>query len=222
MNKPVRKTILDSIAQFTIDKGCDYIDMLNPLDLCKLGLKKIEEHNRDRFIQEVLDGLKEVDTESLNAEKSLHRLYKSLQVISKATTQDKINRFKALTINGILEQNSITDDDYDLFVRLTDTLTDLEFLYLYTFAKHISRELSADDTEDTETQFEDATKRATQELRKLSITDEKLSFIRNSLAGFGLIKMAAAFGGLAFNGLSDIAYNYIEFIQNDKEIDYVE
>ncbi|OLA95029.1 MAG: hypothetical protein BHW64_00825 [Candidatus Melainabacteria bacterium LEY3_CP_29_8] len=222
MSKPVRKTILNSIAQFAIDKGCDYVDMSNPLSFCKLGLKKLEEHNRDRFIENVLAGIATVDTESLDAEKSLQRLYKSLQVISKATTQDKINRFKTLTINGILEQNSLTDSDYELFVRLTDTLTDLEFTYLYTFAKHISRELSANNTEDTKTQFNDATKRALQELKHLSITDGKLSFIRSSLAGYGLIKMAAAFGGLAFNGLSDIAYDYIEFIQNDKKTNLIE
>lgn len=146
------------------------------------------------------------------------RLYKSSQVISKALTQDKINRFKTLTINGILEQNSLSDDDYDLFVRLTDMLTDLEFLYLDIFTKHIPRDLSANDTSDTRTQFKDATKRALQELKALSITDEKLDFTRNSLAGYGLIKLAAAFGGLAFNGLSDIAYDYVEFIKGNGEV----
>ena len=218
MKHIIRKTWKDTVTQYLINSGITVVDCSNPFGLCKKALETIEDRNKDRFIQKVLDGIATVDTESLEAEKSLARLYKSSQVISKALTQDKINRFKTLTINGILEQNSLSDDDYDLFVRLTDMLTDLEFLYLDIFTKHIPRDLSANDTSDTRTQFEDATKRALQELKALSITDEKLDFTRNSLAGYGLIKLAAAFGGLAFNGLSDIAYDYVEFIKGNGEV----
>lgn len=219
MRKLVRKTFIDTVTQYLIDKGADIVDISSPLGACKLALEKIEEHNRDSFIEQVIQGLSKVDIESLDAVKSLQRLYKSLQVISKATTQDKINRFKNLTINGICQQEMLSDVDYDLFVRLTDTLTDAEFMYLAIITKYIPRGLSKKDEESTRTQFNDATKRALSEIKQvLSIDDEKLHFIRNSLSGFGLIKLAAAFGGLAFNGMSDIAYDYIEFIQDNGEV----
>ena len=137
MKHIIRKTWKDTVTQYLINSGITVVDCSNPFGLCKKALETIEDRNKDRFIQKVLDGIATVDTESLEAEKSLARLYKSSQVISKALTQDKINRFKTLTINGILEQNSLSDDDYDLFVRLTDMLTDLEFLYLDIFTKHI-------------------------------------------------------------------------------------
>lgn len=112
MNKLIRKTLQDSICEFLIDSGKTVCDLTNPYSACKLGLELIEERNRNRFINEVLNGTKEVDVESLDAVKSISRLYKTLQVISKATTQDKKERFKQITINGIIEQKEIKDEDY--------------------------------------------------------------------------------------------------------------
>lgn len=126
----IRKTFNDSLCQFLIDNGKKAVDLANPLSACKLALETLEEHNKDRFIEDVLKGLRNVDTESLKAEKSLERLYKSLQVIAKATTQDKINRFKKLTINGIIYQNSTSDNDYELYLSLVDNLNDMEILVL--------------------------------------------------------------------------------------------
>ena len=221
MGELIRKTWKDTVAQYLIDSGknaADIVDFVeNPLALCKKALETIEEHNRDRFIQEVLDGLKDVDTTSLDAEKSLQRLYKSSQVISKAMTQDKINRFKNLTINGIISQNSLSDDNYDLFVRLTDTLVDMEYVYLYTFAKYIPITISKDDTVSTRNIFNNGKRNVERELQEqYGMSDSNLNFIRNSLAGYGLVNLAAAFGGLAFNGLSDIAYKYIDFVQGNQ------
>lgn len=130
MTKLIRRTFNDMICQFLIDKGKNIVDLINPLTACKLALETIEEHNKNRHIAEVLEGLKYVDTESLKAEKSLERLHKSLQVIAKATTQDKINRFKQLTINGIIYQDEISDNDYELYLNIIDNLTDNEFLIL--------------------------------------------------------------------------------------------
>ncbi len=222
MGELIRKTWKDTFAQYLIDSGknaADIVDFVeNPLGLCKKALETIEEHNRDRFIQEVLDGLKDVDTKSLDAEKSLQRLYKSVQVIAKAMTQDKLNRFKNLTINGIINQNSLSDDNYDLFVRLTDTLVDMEYVYLYTFAKYIPIAISRDNTESTRTALNDGKRRAEQELQEqYQISDSNLSFIRYSLAGYGLVNLTAAVCGLAFNGLSDIAYEYIKFVQENQQ-----
>ena len=102
MGELIRKTWKDTVAQYLIDNGKNIVDCANPLGLCKKALETIEGHNRDRFIQEVLDGLKDVDAQSLDVVKSLQLLYKSSQVISKAMTKDKLNRFKNLTINGII------------------------------------------------------------------------------------------------------------------------
>lgn len=209
MGELIRKTWKDTVAQYLIDSGKNIVDCVTPLGLCKKALETIEEHNRDRFIQEVLDGLKDVDTTSLDAEKSLKRLYKSSQVISKAMTQDKINRFKNLTINGIINQNSLSDDNYDLFVRLTDTLVDIEYIYLYTLVKfERSKKTALDHTE----------KKVIDELKeKYGISCSKLDFIRNSLAGYGLVNLGPAIGGQAFKDLAFIAYEYIDFVQGNQQ-----
>ena len=133
-------------------------------------------------------------------------------------THDKLNRFTNLTITGIINQNSFSDDNYDLFVRLTDTLVDMEYVYLYTFAQYIPIAISRDNTESTRTALKDGKRRAEQALQEqYQISDSNLSFIRYSLAGYGLVNLTAAVCGLAFNGLSDIAYEYIKFVQENQQ-----
>ncbi len=102
----------------------------NPIAACKLGLQQIKDRKEEQFIKEVLEDLKKIDLKDIQVEKSLAKLYKSLQVIAKATTQEKINRFKKLTVNGIIYQNSTSENDYDLYLRLVDELNDSEFLVL--------------------------------------------------------------------------------------------
>ena len=65
-----------------------------------------------------MSNLVNIDIQSLDAIRSLKRLYKSLQVISKATTQEKIDRFIELTVNGIIAQEQLSDEDYELFVNI--------------------------------------------------------------------------------------------------------
>ncbi len=209
---------IEKVEDFLIDKGKKVCELAHPISTVKYILEKFEEKKQKIFLQEVLYGLKNVDIKTLNRHKSLQRLYKSVQVIAKAMTQDKLNRFKNLTINGIINQNSLSDDNYDLFVRLTDTLVDMEYIYLYTFAKHIPIEISRDNTESTRAALNDRKKKAERELQEqYGISDSNLNFIRNSLAGYGLVNLAAAFSGLAFNGLSDIAYKYIDFVQGNQQ-----
>ena len=131
MTELTRKTLNDSITEFLISSGCGIATCVSPLDLCKEALTYIETHNEDNFINEVLNETKKIDTQSLDAVKSLERLYKSVQVIAKATTNDKIERFKKLTVNGICYPNKISDSDYDLYVNIIDELSDKEFLILY-------------------------------------------------------------------------------------------
>ena len=106
------------------------LNVSQPLELCKSALDYIETRNEDRFIQEVLIGLAEANFENLKIHKSLARLYKSIQVISKVTTEEKLLRFKKLTINGIIYQEVLSDNDYELYVNIIDELTDMEFIIL--------------------------------------------------------------------------------------------
>lgn len=131
MSELTRKTLNDTITEFLISSGRGIAVCMNPLDLCKEALTYIETHNEDNFINEVLDETKKIDIQSLDAVKSLKRLYKSVQVIAKATTNTKIERFKKLTVNGICYQEKISDPDYDLYVNIIDELSDTEFLILY-------------------------------------------------------------------------------------------
>jgi len=135
MSELIRKTLNDSITEFLISNGRGLVACMNPLDLCKEALTYIETRNEDNFINEVLNETKKIDTQSLDAVKSLERLYKSVQVIAKATTNDKIERFKKLTVNGICYPDRISDSDYELYVNIIDELSDTEFLILYKINK---------------------------------------------------------------------------------------
>ena len=126
----IRETKIDKLTQAIINSGKFLVNVSNPLSICKIALEQIEQHNEDRFIENVINDINIADIESLNAVKSLKRLYKVIQVINKATTQDKINHFRKLTVNGIINQECLSDDDFELFVNIIDNLTDLEFIIL--------------------------------------------------------------------------------------------
>ena len=132
MPNPIRKTFIDSITEYLIDSGKNIAIISSPTAMLKTALEKIENKNEDNFINSVLTNLVDIDIQSLDAVRSLKRLYKSLQVISKATTQEKIDRFIELTVNGIIAQEQLSDEDYELFVNIVDELTDQEFLILHT------------------------------------------------------------------------------------------
>ena len=132
MKNPIRKTFIDSIAEYLLDSGKNIANLSSPTTILKAALEKIENENEEIFINSVLSNLINIDIQSLDAIRSLKRLYKSLQVISKATTQEKIDRFIELTVNGIIDQEQLSDEDYELFVNIVDELTDQEFLILHT------------------------------------------------------------------------------------------
>ncbi|MCD7780310.1 MAG: hypothetical protein LUH05_06520 [Candidatus Gastranaerophilales bacterium] len=154
MTELIRKTLKDTITEYLLKAGRMVANFNNPVDLCKDALNYIETKNEDSFINNVLNGVNEIDIQSLDAVKSLKRLYKSVQVIQKAITNDKIERYKKLTVNGIFYQDKISDSDYELYINLIDELNDTEFLILYkinqlenkhigeTFNAHISEEIS--------------------------------------------------------------------------------
>jgi len=130
--EPTGETKVDKFIQALIDSGKFVVDISNPLGACKKALEQIEQRNEDRFIENVLNDVNFADVKSLDAVKSLKRLYRSVQVINKAITQEKIDRFKKLTVNGIINQETISDDNFELFANIIDELTDSEFVMLST------------------------------------------------------------------------------------------
>ena len=132
MQNPIRKTFIDSITEYLLDTGKNIANLASPTSILKASLDNIENKNEEEFINSVLSNLVNIDIQSLDAVRSLNRLYKSLLVISKATTQEKIDRFIELTVNGIIAQEQLSDEDYELFVNIVDELTDQEFLILHT------------------------------------------------------------------------------------------
>ncbi len=209
MGELIRKTWKDTVAQYLIDNGKNIVDCANPLGLCKKALETIEGHNRDRFIQEVLDGLKDVDAQSLDVVKSLQLLYKSSQVISKAMTKDKLNRFKNLTINGIINQNSLSDNDYETYLNIVDKLTDDEFIYLYNLVKTIPQKPYQYD------EFRKLYNLAITKLKKdFNFNDDKILYVRNSLAGHGLLDYVLTYGGNQIGKITNIAYLFVEYVGN--------
>ena len=135
MQNPIRKTFIDSITEYLLDTGKNIANLASPTSILKASLDNIENKNEEEFINSVLSNLVNIDIQSLDAVRSLNRLYKSLLVISKATTQEKIDRFIELTVNGIIAQEQLSDEDYELFVNIVDELTDQEFLILHTINK---------------------------------------------------------------------------------------
>lgn len=148
-NNLIRETAMDKIIQVSIDLGkisseiganIDPVSgIINPLGLCKIVFEMVEKSNVDNFITAVLTDKKLADIKSIDSVKPLKRLYRATQAIHKATTQEKINRFKKLTVNGILNQDSLSDDNFELFVNIIDELTDTEFIML-TKIYHIEQE----------------------------------------------------------------------------------
>ncbi|OLA94675.1 MAG: hypothetical protein BHW64_02735 [Candidatus Melainabacteria bacterium LEY3_CP_29_8] len=136
-------------------------------------------------------------------------------MISKATTQDKINRIQALTINGILEQNDLTDEDYELYVRITDELTDAEFIYLYKLIKGIPQ--GAYEYKDFRPMYETVKQQIQEEC---GYSDDKILYIRNSLVGCGLLDYVLTYGGNAVGSITDTAYSYIKYIELGVNTDY--
>ncbi len=132
MQNPIRKTFIDSITEYLLDTGKNIANLVSLSAAAKSALEKLEKHNEDRFIDLVFNGRTKIDIQSLDAARNLKRLYKSIQVVSKAITQEKIDRFVKLTVNGIIAQEQISDEDYELFVNIVDELTDQEFLILHT------------------------------------------------------------------------------------------
>lgn len=131
MQNRIRKTSIDAIEENLIDVGKNITNLSSLSAAAKSALEKAEKYNEDRFINLVLNGNK-IDLQSLDAVRNIKRLYKSIQVVSKAITQEKIDRFVKLTANGIMAQDQISDEDYELFVNIVDELTDQEFLILHT------------------------------------------------------------------------------------------
>lgn len=131
MQNRIRKTSIDAIEENLIDVGKNITNLSSLSAAAKSALEKAEKYNEDRFINLVLNGNK-IDLQSLDAVRNIKRLYKSLQVVSKAITQEKIDRFVKLTVNGIIAQEQLSDEDYELFVNIVDELTDQEFLILHT------------------------------------------------------------------------------------------
>ena len=129
-NKLIRETKIDKFTQLLIDSGKFVISIQTPLLACKKALEQIELCNENRFIEMVLNDINSADVKSLDAVKSLKRLHRSLQAIHKVITQEKIGRFNTLTVNGMLNQKSISDDDFELFINIIDELTDTEFFLL--------------------------------------------------------------------------------------------
>jgi hypothetical protein len=217
MKETIKKTFTDSITQFLIDTGKNIIDLNNPLSACKLALETVEKYNEDRFIEEVLNGLKDVNVESLSAIKSLERLYKSVQVIAKATTKEKIERFKKLTINGIILQEKLSDNDYELYIRLVDELSDVEYFLLNLIyekenkagSKHLDIKLS----EKLENEI----------IAAINIDKNMISSYVEILTGKGLItrynKVMASYNDPFFisivgGNISNLAKNLIDFINS--------
>ena len=152
----IHKTKIDKIAQILIDSGKFLINTSTPLGACKMVLEHIEQHNEDRFIEDVLNDKKIADIESIDAVKSLKRLYRVIQVINKAITQDKINRFKRLTVNGIINHETLCDDKFELFVNMIDELTDTEYAIMHIINRieeeHKGEEFDARVSKETEKQ----------------------------------------------------------------------
>lgn len=128
MSELKRTSIGNAIENFVLNAVSNL--PTDSIDICKLGFQFIKDKKEEKFITDVLNSKVNIDTSALSTQKSIERLYKVTQVIAKATTQEKINRFKKLTINGILFQNEISDNDYELYLNILDNLTDNEFLIL--------------------------------------------------------------------------------------------
>ena len=226
------------IYDYILEFGLQIPD--NPIAACKIGMQKIKDKKKDQFINDVLGDLKNIDLKDIEAEKSLAKLYKSLQVIAKATTQEKINRFKKLTVNGIIYQDEISENDYELYLRLVEELTDIEFLILsiiyelhsnilvhnkidqsckygeeinWTNLRKTVNKLKTNGNQQiaiTEQNFIDIIKNATK------ITQEEILCYKRIIHSKGLIEFETfSSGEVFFKNISNIGQRFMEFINKE-------
>jgi len=117
-----------AIENYLINAGLN-IPTSTP-DAIKSACQFWKNKKEESYFNDILSDIIKIDSSSLNFEKSLERIYLPLQVIAKVTTKEKMDRFKKLTINGIIYQNEISDNDYELYLNILDNLTDKEFIIL--------------------------------------------------------------------------------------------
>ena len=214
--KNTNKTFKDSITQFLIDTGKITVTVGGDFGVipfastAKMAFEYVEEHATNNLIEEVLNGLKDVNVSGLEPYKMVIRLYKTNQVIAKAITNDKIQRFKNLTINGIIFQKELSDNDYETFVELTDRLTDEEFLFLSVLTQRIPQN-SYNEYKEFRQMYE---KFLEEFMSCYSFDKDKILYIRNSLVGKGLLDFVMTYGGLELGHIVDISYKYVNFVEN--------
>jgi|GEM_PF-1609947 len=232
--KSFKKLIDDYILEFSLEIPT------GPVDACKKALHSIKEKKKDKFLNDILQDLIKIDASDLLAEKSIERLYKSLQVIAKVTTEEKINRFKKLTINGIIYQNETTENEYELYLNILDSITEYEFIILsilndfyptilitgrkdescgfldeinYSNYKKIINEFKTKKVQVNilEKELIDILKEATK------LKSDEISDYKRLLNSKGLVELDIVFGGdyYKFKSISTIGQKFMEFINRE-------
>lgn len=160
---------------------------------------------QEQFLIDVIEDRLKISQSEVDKTSFLKRFYLTSQVVAKAQTQEKYNRFKKLLLNSTLFE--VADDDYELYNNLIDELTDKEFVFL----SHISKLKQQGIPQENANEYKDC-------CDKLGNKDEK-NLLQARLAGKGLILQAAAFGGLSFKEVLPIAHALINFIDKGDVID---
>jgi len=205
---------------------------LDPFSAVNLVCKKLEEIKQKTFAEQVAKGLKYVDMSDVNKDDFLNRFYLIFEAVKKAQTNEKIELLTLLFNKSIILYSEISNDDYELFVRIVDSLTYNEFIIL----KILSKEENNLITLGTK-YMETATEEAYKEIKKtlmMKATEEAYTEIKNTLMinqselvgytdrlkGQGLLEMLA---GLASDDLrldcgntSQLFKNLIEFLDKSE------
>ncbi|MDP4182364.1 MAG: hypothetical protein Q8942_14900 [Bacillota bacterium] len=228
-----------AIENFIIEAGLQVPN--SPITALKLALQKWKDKKDEQFIVEIIDGLKRIDLKDIQAEKSFNKIYKTLQVIAKATTQEKINRFKKLTINGIVYQNEITENEYELYLHILDNLTDKEFIILsiihqihsiILICNHedeycgFKEEINGSNFErvinylkDNKQQIWIKRDRLLNLLRELTGLNKELENYIYILHSKGLVDLALLVNGhMGFEKISLVGQKFMEFLNKDEQV----
>lgn len=103
---------------------------LDPCSYINTICKELESFKQKGFMEQVLNGLKDIDMTIVEKNDFLNRFYLTFETIKKAQSDDKIKLLTLLFNKSIIFYSEITNDDFELFIKIIDTLTYKEFIIL--------------------------------------------------------------------------------------------
>lgn len=189
---------------------------LDPCSYINNVCKELESFKQKEFMEQVLNELKDIDMTIVEKNDFLNRTYLTSEVIKKAQSNDKIKLLTLLFVKSIIFYSELNNDDFELFIKIIDSLTYKEFIILKALLdeeRKLIKKLKAS---------KDATEDAYNGIKeKLKIDDKQLRGYIDRLKGQGLLEMLSGFAStelrLHCGNTSQLFKNLVDFLDKSNQ-----